>query len=207
MIGFWFAWMGLTIAGLVVGFMGSFATIDAMVGPEGPEAVGIPFEVAFPAVIGITGTLVGSLQWLLIRSRAAHTAGWIPATGLGLLVALLVLVHLPVGTAFPGVLLWAAIHALIVMLAVGLLQWRAIRHIDPTRQWLWFSIAVWLAAGIIGDTVGHLSGNDGVGTMLVFLLWAALTAPILYRLLDQTRSSPTHPVGRGPRASTPQKTC
>lgn len=205
MIRFWFAWMALTIAGLVVGFPGSFAAIDAMIGPEGPEAVSIPFEVAFSAIVGITGTLIGSLQWLLIRRRAAHTAGWIPATGLGLLVALLVLVHLPVGTTFPGALLWAAVHALIVGLAVGLLQWRAIRHIDPTRQWLWASIAVWLAAGIIGDTMSHVIGDDGIGSMLIFLLWAALTAPILYRLLDPARFSKTHPSGSGTTSvNTPQ---
>jgi hypothetical protein len=83
MIGFWSRWMVLTTVGLVVGFMGSFMAIDAVLGSEGPEAIGVPFEVAFPVVIGVAGTLIGALQWLQLRRRAARSAGWIPATGLG----------------------------------------------------------------------------------------------------------------------------
>jgi hypothetical protein len=195
MIGFWLRWVVLTTVGLVVGFMGSFMAIDAVLGPEGPEAIGVPFEVAFPVVIGVAGTLIGALQWLQLRRRAARTAGWIPATGLGLLIALLVIVRLPEGSTLPGVVLWGALHALVVGLAVGSLQWLAIRHLDPARTWLWASLVAWLVAGITGDILAFYSGDGGLGTMLIFFGWAALTAPVLHRLLHRTHRQQTSPTG------------
>lgn len=191
---FWFRWVGATLVGLVVGFMGSFAAVGAIVGPEGPEAVGIPFEVAFPIVIGVTGAVVGTLQWLVVRRRVALRPAWIPATAFGLLLATLVVVQLPEGTTLSSALAWGAVHALVLGVAVGLLQWLAIRGLDPTRRWLSASLGGWLTAGIAGDAVAWYT-DGGVGMMVIFALWAALTAPVLHRLLTGTRRPALPPTG------------
>lgn len=189
---FWFRWVGATLVGLVVGFMGSLAAVDAIVGPEGPEAFGVPFEVAFPVVIGVTGAVAGTFQWLVIRRRVPLGPAWIPATASGLLVATLVVVQLPEGTTLPSALAWGATHALVLAVAVGSLQWLAIRDTDPTRRWLWASLGGWVAAGIAGDAVAWYT-DGGVGIMVIFVLWAALTAPVLHRLLTGTRSPALSP--------------
>lgn len=194
MISFWFRWVGATLVGLVVGFMGSFAAVDAIVGPEGPEAIGVPFEVAFPIVIGVTGAVVGTLQWLAVRRRVLLGPTWIPATATGLLLATLVVVQTPEGTTLPSALAWGVVHALLVAVPVGALQWLTIRAVDPTRRWLSASLAGWLIAGIAGDAIAWYT-DGGVGMIVIFTLWAALTAPILHRLLTAT-PRPASPTGQ-----------
>lgn len=181
MAGFWIRWMGATLVGVIVGFMGSFAAVDALVGPEGPESIGIPFEFAFPAVVGLTGVAMGTVQWLVIRRRGTSGRGWAAATGGGLFLATLVVVQLPEGATLAGALLWGAAHAVVVGVAVGALQWLAIQRLDPTRRWLLVSVAGWLTAGLVGDVVAWYS-DGGLGMITIFLLWAALTAPVLHRL-------------------------
>lgn len=197
MVGFWMRWMGATLVGVIVGFMGSFAAVDALAGPEGPEAISIPFEVAFPAVVGVTGAVMGAAQWLAIRRRGAPGPAWTAATGCGLLVATLVVVHLPEGTTLASALGWGAVHAVAVGVAVGALQWLAIRRLDPTRRWLVASLAGWLAAGIVGDVVAWYT-DGGIGMMVIFVLWAALTAPVLQRLVAADAHRQAAPPAKAP---------
>jgi hypothetical protein len=181
MAGFWVRWTAATLVGAIVGFIGSFTAVDVLVGPEGPESIGVPFEVAFPVVVGLTGVAMGTLQWLVIRRRGTSGRAWVAATGGGLLFATLVIVQLPEGATLGGALLWGALHAVVVGVVVGSLQWLAIQRLDPTRRWLLASVAGWLAAGVVGDAVAWYS-DGGIGMITIFLLWAALTAPVVHRL-------------------------
>lgn len=192
MTNFWFRWMGATLVGLVVGFIGSFTAVDAIVGPGGPEAVGIPFEVAFPVVLGVTGAVVGTFQWLAVRRRVPLPPTWIPATATGLLLATLVVMQTPEGTTLPTAVAWGAVHSLMVAVAVGGLQWLAIRDADPHRRWLAASLAGWLTAGIAGDIVAWLT-DGGLGMIVILAVWAALTGPVLHRLLTRTGRRTTRP--------------
>lgn len=194
MVGFWFQWVGATVVGLVVGFIGSFLAVDTIIGPAGPEAVGIPFAIAFPAVIGVTGALVGAFQWFLMRRHGLSSRAWIGATAAGLLLATLVVVQLPEGTTLPSTLIWGALHALIVGGTVGSLQWLAIRSADAGRRWLWASLGGWLVAGIVGSAVAWYA-DGGLGMMVIFVLWAAVTAPTMHRLLTAAYRATTPPTG------------
>lgn len=203
MLRFWFRWMGATVVGLVGGFVGSFVVTDAATGGQGPEKYGIPFEVAFPVILGVAFTVTGAMQWLVIRRRMRGSVRWIPATGLGMLggmavvMTFIALIGEPqtlVGSALSG-----AFHGLLVGAIVGSIQWLVIKGLDPSRRWIMVNVAALMLAAVIGDTVGWYT-DGGTGNMIAFVLWQALVAPTLYRLTT-SRSSLTGDIQ--PAISTP----
>lgn len=202
MLGFWMRWMGATVLGFAGGFVGFFVAIDAATGGRGPEAYGIPFEVAFPVLLGVAATLMGSLQWLVLRRRVPGSVLWIPATAIGVLGGGAVLATLVAVMGEPQTLIGSALsgafHGLLVGAIVGSLQWLVIRNLDASRRWILVNPAALLIAGMIGDSVASYT-DGGIGMMIMFPLWQALVAPALYRLTT-SRSSET---GEGWPAASP----
>lgn len=203
MLRFWFRWMGATVVGLVGGFVGSFVVIDAATGGQGPEEYGIPFEVAFPVILGVAFTVTGAMQWLVIRRRMRGSVRWIPATGLGMLAGMAVVMTLIALMGEPETLVGSALegafHGPLVGAIVGSIQWLLIKGLDPSRRWIMVNVAALMLAAVIGDTVGWYT-DGGTGNMIAFVLWQALVAPTLYRLTT-SRSSVTGDIQ--PATSTP----
>lgn len=185
MFKFWSYWMGATVLGFIGGFVGIFLVIGLITGDEGPEAFGMSFEVFFPIWLGLAAALMATMQWLVLRRRTSGLARWIPATALGVLtgIALLMVLVAMMGepeTIIPSVLT-GALHGIVVGAIVGTAQWFVVRDLDPSRRWIKVNVIALLMAGAIGDGIGFYT-DGGTGTMVIFLLWQALVAPTLYRL-------------------------
>lgn len=178
----WFCtkWIAGTLAGFVGGFVTLFVLVGVATGPDGPE--GAAFVVLFSLVLGGAVALMATLQWRTMRPRAPHTARWIPHTVLAVIAAsVLVFGGLDHGDSWISSLVWGLLHATIAGAIVGVAQWWVIRGVDPQWHWIRATVLAWLAAELVGDTVAwHTDG--GIGMLVIFVLWTALTAPTLYRL-------------------------
>lgn len=185
MFKFWSYWMGATVLGFIGGFVGIFLVIGLITGDEGPEAFGMSFEVFFPIWLGLAAALMATLQWLVLRRRTSGLARWIPATALGVLTGIALLMVLVAMTGEPETIipsvLTGALHGIVVGAIVGTAQWFAVRDLDPSRRWIKVNVIALLMAGAIGDTIGFYT-DGGTGTLVIFPLWQALVAPTLYRL-------------------------
>lgn len=186
MFKFWSYWMGATVLGFIGGFVGVFLVIGLITGDEGPEALEMSFEVFFPISLGLAAALMGTLQWLVIRRRSERLVGWIPATALGVLfgIALVMVLVAVMGepeTVIPFVLS-GALHGVLLGVVVGTAQWFVIRDLDSSRRWIKVNVLALLIAAVIGDTIAFYT-DGGTGTMVIFVLWQALVAPTLYRLI------------------------
>jgi hypothetical protein len=194
MLKFWSYWMAATVLGFIGGFAGGYLTIGLITGDEGPEAFGVPFEVAFPILLGLAAALMATLQWLVIRRRQPSLARWIPATALGVLFGIAVLMVLETAMGEPEtiteLILTGALHGVAVGAVVGSAQWLVIRDFDPSRRWIKVQLLAVPTAAVVGDIVGF-SGDGGTGTMVIFVLWQALVAPTLYRITTRQASSET----------------
>lgn len=194
MLRFWLKWLGATILGFVGAFVAQFVAIEALTGGDGPEAWGIPFEVAFPLVLAASVTVMAALQWRVMRRLRPQVSGsWVPATTFGLLAgAFVVFIVLGEGTtSLLASLSWGLTHAFVVGLLVGTMQWLAIRAHDPNRRWIRTTVLGMLVAELVGNTVGWYV-DGAVGIVLLFVLWQAFTAPMLYRLLTADASRDGH---------------
>lgn len=185
MFKFWSYWMGATVLGFIGGFVGIFLVIGLITGDEGPEAFGMSFEVFFPIWLGLAAALMGTLQWLVIRRRSEGLVGWIPATALGVVFGLALLMALVAVMGEPetiiATVLSGALHGIVVGAIVGTAQWFVIRGLDPSKRWIKVNVLALLIAAVVGDTIGFYT-DGGTGTMVIFLLWQALVAPTIYRL-------------------------
>lgn len=182
---FWSWWTIAGTLGFVGAFFVTFLVIGAITGDEGPEAYGIPFDVAFPVIIGLAATAMGFVQWRILRRRATVSAHWATATGLGMLGSFAILMRLIAITGepdtIPGAIASGAVHGLIVGGAVGAAQWLTIRDLDPQKRWILVNIVALAVAGAAGDSIA-LYTDGGTGTMIIIFLWLLLTPPFLYRV-------------------------
>lgn len=191
---FWSWW---TIAG-TVGFVGAFfvvfMVVGALTGDDGPEAYGIPFEVAFPVIIGLSATAMGLVQWRILRRHTTVSAHWATATGLAMLGSFAILMGLIAITGEPatiaGTVVSGGVHGLIVGGAVGTAQWLSIRELDPRRSWILVNVVALAVAAAAGDSVG-LYTDGGTATMVTIFLWLLLTAPFLYLVTARVSGAET----------------
>ena len=187
MLKFWSYWMGATALGFIGGFVGVFMLIGLITGGEGPESFGVPFEFFFPIWLGLAAAAMATLQWLTIRRRSKGFVGWIPATtlsaaiGVGALMLLVAVMGEP--ESISSTVVSAALHGLVVGAIVGTGQWLAIRDVDPTRRWIVANALAALVGSVVGDTVGFYT-DSGTGILVIFALWQALVAPVLFRLMS-----------------------
>jgi hypothetical protein len=193
MLRFSIRWVAATLGGFIVPFVVAIGAIDVSSRGQGPEAWGVPFDVAFPLVLGAAIAAMAACQWLVIRPRLPGTGAWVPATaGAMLIAAVIVFGILGEGTTLLISLAWGLAHALVVALLVGTAQWRVIQRFDPEKRWIRASIAAWLAAEAAGNLVAWFL-DGGVGLIVMIAVWSALTARPIF---DISRPGPT--VGEQP---------
>jgi hypothetical protein len=162
-----------------VGFIGGGALALAVTGPVD----------ALPAAVGggaLSGAVIGTGQWLALRSRLAKAEWWIPATAIGQAVGL------AAGATLVGYstgLQDLAIQGAITGLGVGLLQALVLR--PHVATWFWWAIAMpplwalgWIVTTAAGIGVDQRFTNFGASGAIVV---TALSGLLLVLLLPAPR--------------------
>ncbi len=160
---FGFLWILATGVGALVGPVFAFPVNLALVAVLGVAAPvpGTPTEQALiltadamGASMLFVGLGMGLGQWLLLRKYLKHSAGWIPATGLAMLLEGLFRWSLPPDTP-PGLIGPLTIPAGAILLAVC--QWFVLRgRVPHAGWWVVICIAGWvptLAAALVAEYV------------------------------------------------------
>jgi len=158
-------------------------------------ASGVVFLLPYWIAALVYGVLLGSLQWLLLRSQIARAVWWIPAgvAGWPLALAATYLVHW-IFRKLGGPYLGIAGYSAVAGAAIGCVQWLVLRA-ELRRAGLW--IAANALAWGLGFSLGvHLAGGRGFPPMLAGSLsgamGGALTGAVLLWLL------PTRPKSAEP---------
>jgi hypothetical protein len=204
---FGFLWILATVVGPIIGLAFAFPVNLALVALLGVTA-SVPGTPAQQALIltadslGATmlfiGLGMGFCQWLLLRKYLKHSAGWILATGLAMLLAGLFRWSLPPDTP-PGLIGPLTIPAGAISLAVC--QWFALRgRVPHAGWWVFICIGGWvptLAFSIVAEYL-QLSEESlfaivmiAIGTILPFAVAAGGMAWLLRQttLVRQTIAS------------------
>ncbi len=195
---FGFLWIVATVAGPILGLALAFPVNLALVAFLGITAP-VPGTAIQQALIltadsmGVTMLLIGLgmgfCQWLLLRQYLKHSAGWILATGLAMLLAGLFRWSLPPNTP-PDLIGPLTIPAGAISVAVC--QWFALRGRVP-HAWWWIviSIAGWVPALAISIAAGYLQLSEetllalaviAIGTILPFVVAAGGMAWLLRQI-------------------------
>jgi membrane associated rhomboid family serine protease len=97
-------------------------------------AVGvIDADVGWVVGTVLFGTVLGVLQWLLLRRQLARAGWWVLASGVGWVVGGFLSGAVPVGAAggFPG---WAAVGAVYGAMSGAVLVWLLRQRLDSSAQ-------------------------------------------------------------------------
>jgi hypothetical protein len=166
---FWLWWLLATTAGWMLGFviLASFpkTTTPALV--EG-------------ALLTLSGTLSGALQWLVLRRHIRRAGWWVPASAAGwvggfalfLLLAVSSVSVVEMSAATTGLLLRFSLGAMAgagVGAATGVLQWLVLRRqVHRAGGWVVASITAWLLAfaGLVLASRSTSATFLGVGAMV-----------------------------------------
>jgi hypothetical protein len=167
------AWVAVTYLGFVF-FGGNH--LQAL----GPTAAFHPADIDTSAAIvgfvfgAVAGSIIGFLQWLVLRSWAPRTRGWIPLTALGFGLA-----H-----AFNDAVPYRPLDVLVIVLAdglvIGALQSIALRHELP-RPWVWvpvvavawvlgLTLGIFLLIGIVSNPLAELVVGHGAAGLVIGLI-------------------------------------
>ncbi len=196
--GMWRRWSTTVTAGELLGFAGPVVT-GALVRDAAPVTAAVGLLVAGT----IEGWVLGWFQARVLRAavRGMFPGDWIPATGLGALVAwsigaVSVLAGDGLDTWSPWVLVPAAVSGgIVLVLSLGVAQWFVLRHfvIDAGR-WIGATALAWLAGLFVFATFTSPLWQPGQSTALVVLIgivggllmaatMAAITGYFLVRIL------------------------
>ncbi len=176
--------------------------VGALLGP----AFAFPVNLALVALLGVTGPVPGTTvdqaliltadgmgatmlfvglgmgfcQWLLLRRYLKHSAAWILATGLAMLLAGVFRMSLPPDT--PASLIGPlTVPAGAISLAVC--QWFVLRaRVPQAWRWIVICLAGWaptLVLSLIGDSLFASTGNSMVASELIILMILIATFTIL----------------------------
>ena len=164
---FWFGWILATFVGWTVGSFVSDAVGDAIA------------EVWFDSIgLIMLGSMIGGMQWLILRHRVSWADQWLVANIAGW--SLGAIANLFTGRLGAG---W-----FLGLISAGVMQWLVLRQQIPRAHWwilvslvAWVvGIAVSFALGMIGF-VGFLSGavfGIAVGAITgIVMIWLLLEHP------------------------------
>ena len=152
-----------------------------------PQAVVVGF--AFGAV---SGAIVGTLQWLVLRGWAPRARGWIPATSVGFGLA-----H-TLNDAVPYRALDLVLILVIGGVALGALQSTALRHaIAGPGRWIPVTALAWVTGWMTGSQViAHIDRNPlaelFLGNGLTGLIVGAITGAALLAWIPVGGPDPDH---------------
>lgn len=168
----WFLWLMATAIGWGQGVYWGWYTDDE---PKTLEAIPVDVVAGYLGVV-TGGTLVGVLQWLVVRRYVTRAHRWV-LVSMGA-IAVVGVVIFGVGVVDPE-LGWISGVSLFGTM-VGVLQWVVLREQIPRAGW-WVlaSTTGWIAGMPIGDSVGP----PGLGAT-----YGAITATALVWLLRQQQS-------------------
>jgi hypothetical protein len=189
------AWVALTYVGFAMFGGNHLQTV-------GPTAPFDPSDIdASAASVGflfgaVAGSIIASLQWIVLRSWAPRARAWIPFTALGFGLA-----H-----AFNDAVPYRPFDLPVILLAgglvIGVLQSIALRHELP-RKWVWVPVVA--LAWVLGFTAG-IAMLGMVKDPLAELFVGSGTAGLVIGLITGTallwQLGPRKSVIEGPPATT-----
>jgi hypothetical protein len=163
----WFLW-------LMAGSVGWGWSMDTGTFAEGPSFVILPslptVVIPFYLSVAVGATIVGVLQWLILRRYVRGAVVWVAASvgaaGLGALVVL--------GVGLLGGRLGHVVGVGLYGTLAGLLQWAVLRqHVPRAGWWVLASTVGWVVAIPVGDIAGPPGWaiySAVTGTAMVVLL-------------------------------------
>jgi hypothetical protein len=181
---FWLFWVGFTILGCGLGLLitDSFSLVAQ--------------KVFVPYVIGLTA---GLLQGMVLRLGVSGTVRWTLATVLGVVLSNMVRPYMAfhinlITSGAVGGLIIGGIQGVVFYTQIpGMAWWVLIKTISGAISWgLGWSILTQ-----VNRLIGHSpSGQVLIGTIAIALIWgltAAMTGPVMYRLLVRRHRKPPSP--------------
>ena len=148
-----------------------------------------PSDIAADAILvgflfgAVSGALIGSLQWIVLRSWAPRARGWIPCTAIGFGFA-----H-AMNDAVPYRPLDLLATLLIGGVGLGAMQAIALRHVIA-RPWIWVAVVAvawtlgWTAAAAVLGTIERnplaelFLGNGTAGLLIGAITGGALLSQL-----------------------------
>ncbi len=192
-LGLWLLWTLVNTAGFAFGGFAFHFPFGFSSGP--PQSFAPENAVVGFAVGAVTGVVIGTLQWLVLRRVISGVGWWVVATLGGVAV-----VH-AVGDAATGfVAFWVV--ALPSGVVIGILQWLVLRRLGYTaRFWVLASIIGWFVGLTLGMALAEftglmtLTGPAGYATQHAVVgsvtgaVIGAITGRVLIWLVRQSRSA------------------
>lgn len=172
----WLRWLLANLLGCTVGYLAGVMVLA----PFGGDSV-VGQSIQYLLVAVIVGTLLGLAQWQVLRDQLPNLPRglWVGATGLGLIVPLMLtgfvgpimaaaagvvagwqqialqsgsmVATLGLANSFPEALAAASATGAVAGLMLGAIQWLVIRRYIQNAAW-------WIAASLAGSMGGMLAG-------------------------------------------------
>ena len=194
--GFWLGWVVASTLGWLVGFIIAFfllAIVGGIVGEDtGMNVLGL---ILGAFIFGASlGSMVGILQWLVLRRRVSNAGWWVLASTVGFIVGqggVEVAMYVAFGypeemggmSSFTNVLGQTVVPAL-TGAVIGTLQWLVLRgKVSRAGWWVLASIVGW----VLGVTVAEIIpwGVEEMGILSSLVVSGAVTGAALVWLLRQ----------------------
>jgi hypothetical protein len=143
----------------------------------GAEAGVVALGVAF----AVTGAVIGTAQWLLLRQHLSRVGGWVLATSLGFAMF---------GAVNEANTVVFAVVFAVVGAAVGIAQWLVLRqHLRRAGWWALASTMGFATYGAVPSLYETVYGAVGVVVVLTIVaMYGAITGAVLVWLLRQPAS-------------------
>lgn len=179
------------VVGGLFAFLASFALVFvffSVVG--GPEGLGIPFDIGFPAALGLCTAAMSAVQTMSLRPFSGNMGLWIPVSGLSMAVIFaLVDILLPKGYGLSGKAIEGLTHGTVIGLSLGFAQYKVLKtRIQGAGRWIPASIVCWSIAVTVGDVVGVALGGP-LDFVAAFGLYGVLSGLAMYLLLADDQAS------------------
>ncbi len=189
--GFWLGWVMISTVGWSVGFMVGFVLFMFIVGED--NGINVLRSILGYFMFGAAlGSMVGLMQWLILRIFVSRTGWWVLASTAGFAVGwggvFVAIFGYPEGmggmSSFTNVLGKAVVVAL-GGAVTGILQWLVLRGKVSRAGWWVLASTVGLALGVtVADAIPNEMDLLGV-LLLPGAVLGAVTGGVLIWLLRQ----------------------
>jgi hypothetical protein len=147
-------------------------------------------EITYPWAMFLFATLLGALQWLVLRRYFRGAGWWIVATAAGVVVGGYIGVSYTLQDLYIGrrgeldpILTWSTFGAVL-----GLAQWLVLRlRCEHAHVWVLANVLLWPAAWVISNPIGF--------TLAQGIVVGGVTGLVLVWLLRRPRPPGSRPAG------------